>query len=574
MQAVRRKTATSTTTVTTEQQQHHWILNQSNGSGKRINAKIAKRDLLDPNRKQRKVVRRPFLYHLSPRSRKYVTSVVILLSTLILLSMPYLLRKRPNADVVDSYKGHYSSQEEEDARRIRFPSVEERVKVYMSNWYVPPCPKVTGSSIQFTIRDLKSADELIPNMASKRSMSTADATKSTVTSHDLMPLQQVIVQEVQGFRPGDEAVRKGTFIVQDNITMAQLVYLRPKYVKHCAEHTNNEYCPDLVETLLPALERAHLNHNIRLDNIPVIAQFGDSGMIRGFNQNNNKWDAFPALPHIMKFRYRFEDPDAIAAMTASDCHKGPPPLFKSFQSSKYFDFYQPILWKVTSARHYGMISKIPTFDIPYEKKKDMVVFRGALTGLYNEGYKATMKATISDRDKCLLIQRCRLVYKSAESPIVDAKLTTAIIKAGEENEIPDKIGNVELFGSKLNYEQMLSYKGVIMLEGNDISSGLKWALYSNSVVLTQPPTKTSWALEELLEPWVHYVPLNRDLSDVETKMQWVLQNPEAAKKIAHQGSLFIRDLLFHPDVTKDDEKIYDEMIHRYRAHFVAKPSLV
>jgi len=50
---------------------------------------------------------------------------------------------------------------------------------------------------------------------------------------------------------------------------------------------------------------------------------------------------------------------------------------------------------------------------------------------------------------------------------------------------------------------LLKYKVVIVLEGNNVASGLKWALASNSVLVMPPPTIASWAMEELLEPWVH-----------------------------------------------------------------------
>jgi Glycosyl transferase family 90 len=106
-----------------------------------------------------------------------------------------------------------------------------------------------------------------------------------------------------------------------------------------------------------------------------------------------------------------------------------------------------------------------------------------------------------------------------------------------------------------------------------VSSGLKWALYSNSVVMTQPSTYTSWAMEELLDPWVHYIPLNDDLSDVEEKMQWVIDNDEEASKIAHRGKLWISDLIYHPDAQADDESIIDQTFKRYEAHFVSNNKL-
>jgi hypothetical protein len=87
----------------------------------------------------------------------------------------------------------------------------------------------------------------------------------------------------------------------------------------------------------------------------------------------------------------------------------------------------------------------------------------------------------------------------------------------------------------------------------DVSSGLKWALYSNSVVLMPRPTFTSWAMEERLEPWVHYVPLRDDLSDVEDRVRWVIDHPDQARAIAHAGTLWISDLVYHPHADDDDD---------------------
>jgi hypothetical protein len=116
-------------------------------------------------------------------------------------------------------------------------------------------------------------------------------------------------------------------------------------------------------------------------------------------------------------------------------------------------------------------------------------------------------------------------------------------------------------------KQMLQYKAIVILEGNDVASGLKWALLSNSVVMMQPPTYTSWAMEEMLQPWVHYIPLNEELSDVEEKMQWVVDNDEQAQHIAETGSFWIQDLVFHPDASIDDQWIQKEILRRYLAHF-------
>lgn len=105
------------------------------------------------------------------------------------------------------------------------------------------------------------------------------------------------------------------------------------------------------------------------------------------------------------------------------------------------------------------------------------------------------------------------------------------------------------------------------LEGNDVSSGLKWAMVSRSVVLMPPPRFTSWLMEERLEPWIHYIPLASDLSDVETKVQWMLAHQVEAQRITYRARLWVLDLYFHPQAADDDKKINLEILRRYKAHW-------
>jgi hypothetical protein len=87
------------------------------------------------------------------------------------------------------------------------------------------------------------------------------------------------------------------------------------------------------------------------------------------------------------------------------------------------------------------------------------------------------------------------------------------------------------------------------------------------------PTVMSWAMEERLVPWVHYIPINvytTDAStdatingsdpiivhtDAEEKMQWILQNDKKAREIVKASTLWIADLELHPHA-KNDEQIY------------------
>jgi hypothetical protein len=279
-----------------------------------------------------------------------------------------------------------------------------------------------------------------------------------------------------------------------------------------------------------------------VEEVPIILQFGDLKHSHDFQ--------FLSLPHIKKFRVA-ANPQDLERITSQECSSSVPHM-------SGMSVLQPIVWKLATRRHFGLLDHVAVKDIPWKEKRDMAIFRGQLTGR-RDGYNERL----SDLQNCLNMRRCRLVYEHANSKLVNAKLTNT------RGRLPNKLGDVELTTESVTIRHLLRYKGIIMLEGNDVASGLKWSLLSNSVVLMPIPRHTSWAMEELLVPWVHYVPLADDLSDVEMKMQWVLDHSEDARRISYAATLWIQDLVYHPDAAEDDRWIQEEIIRRYRQHFTA-----
>ena len=91
--------------------------------------------------------------------------------------------------------------------------------------------------------------------------------------------------------------------------------------------------------------------------------------------------------------------------------------------------------------------------------------------------------------------------------------------------------------------EQMGYKMVIMVEGNDVASGLKWALLSSSAVLMPAATIVTWAMESELVPWVHYIPLRQDCADLEEKAKWCLGNLARCEAIGRNGQCFAAQFL-------------------------------
>lgn len=85
----------------------------------------------------------------------------------------------------------------------------------------------------------------------------------------------------------------------------------------------------------------------------------------------------------------------------------------------------------------------------------------------------------------------------------------------------------------------LRHKYIVSAEGNDKDSGLNWKLRANSVVMMPRPVAESWLMEPFLVPFVHYVPLNDDFSDLGERLSWCRANQARCERIIAAAHAFM-----------------------------------
>ena len=486
------------------------------------------------------------------------------------------IRKNFNASLYRTYR-------EFKSRSQRFPSVAERVKVYMSNWYVPPtlpCPDGKSHGINDNIED-------DPRIQYNYQIQVDPVTQTSNTIVLLRQSQKVLSTTTNFF----DQNRSNSIVLQLDMipqrTRAPFIYNHTYMV----QYRNDHFIQDAYKHYIPSLQRLQypdtsldietLMQNGKLPPIPIILQQGDSEQYKVYSPSVDTEIYRPLVPVIKKFRYAMSAEELQRVTSSSqieelDCKsrqviEQPSRTSRTVRISEPFmrDFahdistipphVQPIISILSNyERHFNPLNDVVAVDRPWNRKKNMAVYRGALTGTN----RVTSTAKMNKDDKELLnvvycqeIPRCSLVFNHINSEYVDAKLVASKIK---DERIPATLRNVTMFGNGMNFQQMLEYKAIIMLEGNDVSTGLKWSLYSNSVVLTPKPTCTSWAMEELLVPYVHYIPLYDNLTNVEEQVKWMIEHDEEAEQIAYNGKLWMMDLVYHTDVKKDTEEIMDE----------------
>lgn len=439
-------------------------------------------------------------------------------------------------------------------RSDRFPSVEERVKLYMSNYYLPPCVVESTTTITGLEESGKAMgrDERI-----SYSFDFGDDNEYPIVN--LFRHSSSDRDRDRDHRGAIQIARLDTKIEPDIPIILWEKALEPCYFPNFKKN----YCPDARKMASMAKQKHVMgmgegDHNNLANLPPIIAQFGDHP-----DADLQKH----SVPFFKKFR-EGASPSALKKVTNEhsglDCeddfmrHK-----LASFNVTVEDDddsLYAPIIWLLNYRRHYGFVPYVKWIDSPWELKKNQAVWRGLLTGPLSSEEREGKTFL----EGCDMLPRCRFVRDHYNVPSLDIGVSYQLSFFPIDSDHLDMIK-----GSKLKIT-LLHYKAIIIMEGNDVSSGLKWALYSRSVVMMPPPTKTSFLMEELLEPWVHYIPLKPDLSDVSEKMKWVIEHDEAARRIAERATLFIHDLLYHADAESDNKQLQEEILRRYSKFFISK----
>jgi len=128
----------------------------------------------------------------------------------------------------------------------------------------------------------------------------------------------------------------------------------------------------------------------------------------------------------------------------------------------------------------------------------------------------------------------RRLYDIAQNSIYKEFYDVTIMSWDRTN--PDKLYPLTKEYKSLE-EQVKDWRYLIDVEGNGYSGRLKLFLFTNRLVfVADRPYKEFWFKN--FEPWVHYVPVSRDLSDLDEVFNKIRQNPELENTIKKNAREF------------------------------------
>lgn len=246
------------------------------------------------------------------------------------------------------------------------------------------------------------------------------------------------------------------------------------------------------------------------------------------------------------------------AITYSDCK------YPIISSSRPINNDKIILWsqlfKIEIHSELNKYLELKKNDLPWEKKKNIFYFRGINSGTPYPSLRSYCKNRLSRYD---LIK---------ESVLLNSEYTDIYFNMIHEQKTLEKeINNLNFLENKFKHRllpnksiydlqkeikfalentkvmvpmiEIFQNKFLICPEGHDCSTSLNWVLVSNCLAIVPPFHFENVIINsKQLKPYVHFVPIKEDFSNLNDIINWCLKNDNKCQEIVKNANNYMKNL--------------------------------
>jgi len=188
----------------------------------------------------------------------------------------------------------------------------------------------------------------------------------------------------------------------------------------------------------------------------------------------------------------------------------------------------------------------------WRSRSDVILWRGSATGT-----GAITKAQLTARDPDLR-PRVRLCLAMKDVPMADVKIS-GIAQSSNAALDRERLSAAGILGEYSSPIFWFGCKFAIDIDGNSNAwSNLIMRLLTGCCVLkvASPGGYRQWYYNKL-QPWIHFVPVRSDLSDVIEQIAWCRANLDVCEHIAASGQALALSLDFKSEMAGSIQRICD-----------------
>lgn len=192
-----------------------------------------------------------------------------------------------------------------------------------------------------------------------------------------------------------------------------------------------------------------------------------------------------------------------------------------------------------------------------------VYWRGSTTGSIPPG-----------RNSVFELPRIKMCMSSINTSWIDSKITLAVQICGNCSDLAESLRRYGIFANRDSEDVWIRHRGILDIDGNVNAWGLYWRLQSGSVIFKIGSKFTNPYINEMV-PWVHYIPLKEDFSDLieVTKIVTDATKVDLLQRIADNAKLLANKFSYESEVTRVASTLLSKRISpRFPHYFRVKES--
>lgn len=289
------------------------------------------------------------------------------------------------------------------------------------------------------------------------------------------------------------------------------------------EHSLVEYY-DIIDSTL---------HNRKINNVSFIINKRDHPLLR-----KDLCEPYTKLyPNLKKIKDDYKHNNFI-------------PILSPYSNSDYMDipFIIPQDWNLVNNDE-SYYKPNESDIVPWENKIETLLFRGGCTGPleleYNQRLQITKLNNQWYKSKRGLLDAGIVSWNSRDKIRFD--LTIDYIK-------PKELNKKGIWTRKrIPMNEQLKYKYILDIDGHSKTNRMSYLLQSECLIFITESKYVTGNLrwyDILLDPYVHYIPVKYDFSDLESQILWARDHDDECKEIAKNAKKLYNEYF-------NKEAIYD-----------------
>lgn len=199
-----------------------------------------------------------------------------------------------------------------------------------------------------------------------------------------------------------------------------------------------------------------------------------------------------------------------------------------------------------TSRGYKKMREISRDASALEERRDIVLWRGSSTGK-----NGTISTPGMTADTPALLLRTRMCLLLRDVPGCDARIA-GVAQSGNVLADVQQLAAAGVLGHRVEPEEWLNVRYHIAIDGNTLAWSSTFIRLLMGCCLLKPDSPDGYRMwySDRFKPWLHYVPVESDLRDLVSKIEWCRANVCDAARIASAGRALAKGMHFEDEVTR------------------------